>query len=309
MNIEFMNFWDSNATGHLDSNGIDRTKNFLLNLFRNALSDESQRCQLQSHFFEETFFGQIAYKSRHAIRKLTLSQVERNKILYGHSNDRYKIVPADLNVWYTSENRRPPLDIPFDIYLSHDLDPYDGRNIYLPFWATQLGNSLEEAKTLQEKLLSARDIKPRNGICAVISNPEPIRMAFIKSLAKHHRVDIYGAFGIPLKDKHEVMSRYRINICFENSESPGYVTEKPIQAWQAGCIPVWRGIDQASHLNPNAIVNVTELGFQEAINKIDEIMTSEEVARRMSNSPILRKAYNFDQTREHAIYLSANCRN
>ena len=40
-----------------------------------------------------------------------------------------------------------------------------------------------------------------------------------------------------------VARNYRYFLCFENDLYPGYVTEKPIEAWASGSVPLWRGID------------------------------------------------------------------
>jgi hypothetical protein len=133
----------------------------------------------------------------------------------------------------------------------------------------------------------------KKGICVVISNPEPIRMAFIDELRKNFEVDVYGAFGLPIRDKAEVLRNYKINVCFENDEYPGYVTEKPFEAWLNECIPVWRGLDAAGYLNQESIINVTELGFHASITKIGMILEHDDEYLRVSGLPILKKGYAF----------------
>jgi hypothetical protein len=46
--------------------------------------------------------------------------------------------------------------------------------------------------------------------------------------------------GAPV-NKLETLSSYTFNVCFENSDHPGYVTEKLIDAIVAGCVPLYRG--------------------------------------------------------------------
>lgn len=287
------NFWEDEAIGHIDSEGRDLTKQFLLNLFGNVYSKNYEKCVISSHFTKYSFTKKLLNGLDKVTHKLSSDSLAKRKTLYGHTKINYDLNPRDFNVWYTSENLRPPLDLAFQVFLSHDLDSYDGRNFYLPFWATRLGITLDEAILNQESLHSSRSVPPRTGICAIISNPEPIRMAFLQQLSQRHQVDVYGALGIPLKDKKEVLSRYRLNICFENSEAPGYVTEKPFDAWQAGCIPVWRGVDSAEFLNPLAIVDVTRYGFLESINLITRILDSDKIAQKYTEQPLLRKSYDY----------------
>jgi hypothetical protein len=42
-------------------------------------------------------------------------------------------------------------------------------------------------------------------------------------------------------DKNAYLSQFRFNICPENMDAPGYVTEKLFDAFRAGCIPIYHG--------------------------------------------------------------------
>ena len=46
-------------------------------------------------------------------------------------------------------------------------------------------------------------------------------------------------------------------MCFENDIYPGYVTEKPIEAYIGDAIPLYYGLDVANYLNSKAIINLT----------------------------------------------------
>ena len=190
--------------------------------------------------------------------------------------------------------------------MSHDLDTYDGRNIYLPIWATRLGVTIAEAKEAQKKLLVRRngDVGLRSGICAIVSNPEPIRMAFLRELQRVFPVDIYGALGSPVDDKFQILSKYKFNVCFENVESPGYITEKPIESWIGGCIPIWKGIDPIQSLNQNSIINVTRDGFAKTIETIETLMNDEDQFNSKWRQPILLNPYNFDEFQQNLLKLS-----
>lgn len=304
--VELINFWPDGYVGHTDAHGKDIGKDFLRSLFVDNYGSKFTSIEVTSHFFKPkrfSFFMKIAHA---LVRRLKRDQLLERKNMHGHNSHRYKLNQRAINVWYTSENIRPPLEEEFDAYLSHDLDEYDGRNIYLPIWATRLGPNLNDAIEEQKKLLSHRISSnvATKGICAVISNPEPIRMAFLKEAQKNFDVDIFGAFGAPIANKDSVLRDYKMNICFENDEFPGYVTEKPIEAWLSGCIPIWRGIDSGKYLNEDAIINVSELGFAEALTRIDLILRDDAEYLRMSSLPILKRQYDY-KTLEQKI--SKNC--
>lgn len=305
--VELIDFWPDGYVGHTDSNGVDVGKNFLRSIPSNLENIHGRDIRIYSHFYKQ----RNSEKLKKYIDSL-MSMVERDalnarKKLHGHNTKPFKLSDDSLNIWYTSENLRPPLNEQFDLFLSHDTDLYDGRNVYLPIWATRLGSSLLNAEMAQNAMIANRKSSElgRKGICAVISNPEPIRMAFIREVRKYFDVDIYGAFGLPITEKDTVLRSYKLNICFENDEFPGYVTEKPFEAWMNGCIPVWRGLDSGGYLNDEAIINVTRNGFSDSIERIHSILNDNKEYLRLSGLPILQKKYDYDNLKnriQSALY-------
>lgn len=294
--VELIDFWPDGYVGHTDSNGVDVGKNFLRSIPSNLENIHGKDIRIYSHFYTQ----RKSEKIKKYIESLK-SVVDRDALnvrrkLHGHNTKTFKLSSDSLNIWYTSENLRPPLNEEFDLFLSHDTDLYDGRNVYLPIWATRLGSSLLNGDMAQSAMIANRKSSEsdRKGICAVISNPEPIRMAFIREVQKYFDVDIYGAFGLPIIEKDNVLRSYKLNICFENDEFPGYVTEKPFEAWMNGCIPVWRGLDSGGYLNDEAIINVTRDGFSDSIGRIHSILNDDSEYLRLSGLPILQKKYDYD---------------
>ena len=51
--------------------------------------------------------------------------------------------------------------------------------------------------------------------------------------------------------KVEAIRRYKINLAFENGNSPGYVSEKIFEAFEAGVLPVWMGTRDVVKVVPN----------------------------------------------------------
>ena len=302
--VSLNDFWLDGCVGHTDSLGRDLGKLFLKCLFEKETRSKFHEISVMSHFYEHGTFSIYRNLIKRVPDYLGKDPLSKRKKLHGHLHRNYALDKNHLNVWYTPENLRPPLDEPFNIFLSHDLDDYDGRNIYLPIWATRLGLNIQESNTFQDSLISKRSttVSGKKGICAIISNPEPIRMAFLNELKKYFAVDIYGAFGLPVTDKANILKNYKVNICFENDEYPGYVTEKPFEAWLGGCIPVWRGLDSGGYINDQAIVDVTHLGFRESISRIKSIMNSNEEYVRISGLPILKKKYDYQKL----IYMVEN---
>ena len=205
-------------------------------------------------------------------------------------------VPA---IWFTQENARPP-DGPWSGYLTFDLDPLEGRNAYFPSWwwlvdllgGPGVDHFLGRALTLPE-LQSSRhvDYGDRPGFaCAFVNNPTPMRLHAIRALQHVGRVDVFDrAVGRPVGSKLDLARRYRFVICFENDIYPGYVTEKPLEAWGTGAVPLWWGLDPARYLNRQALVNAAELpsftDFAETVAHLDNA----DAWSAMASSPLLTR--------------------
>ena len=73
---------------------------------------------------------------------------------------------------------------------------------------------------------------------------------------RHDDDDLHCKYG---DDKIAYLRQFRFNLCPENTNNLGYVTEKVFQAIQAGCIPVYwgnEGYPEPGILNPKAIVYI-----------------------------------------------------
>lgn len=179
---------------------------------------------------------------------------------------RYSDNRSSRKIFETAENVRVPQGS-WDLSISFDLDPYNGSNFYTPYWwfATDLFQGpivgrIGRRISIDELRSTRKSIQVPEKFCAtVIRNPEPIRMRAIEALAKIGEVDIFGPHsGRPLTSKTELEGQYRFVLAFENDLFPGYVTEKPIEAWAMGAIPLWYGLDDAESLNQEAIINAAD---------------------------------------------------
>ena len=88
--------------------------------------------------------------------------------------------------------------------------------------------------------------RKREKFCAaVITNPIGFRLNFIKELNKYKNIDMGGRFhnnvGGYVKDKIEFLKQYKFSLAMENSEADGYTSEKIIDAYLAGTIPIYYG--------------------------------------------------------------------
>ena len=256
--VAFRNIWNSN----------DITKEFLEHLTSEAMGEEQSAVITSVFPSSSTVLRKLTKSFNYRVRKRIDVRYNQER-LYGLTQPLEKVF-GRLNIWYTGENRRLPINTEWDVLMSFENDKFFRNNIYLPFWATRFGSDLQSAKSKQE--VFTKDRRPKLGkekfACAFIGNPEPTRMAFVHELSCYKKVDLFGdAFNNPVQNKLEIMKSYKFNICFENDLYPGYVTEKPFEAWEVESIPIWWGLDKNAHLNPNAIIDIQKSTIKSPLTK------------------------------------------
>ncbi len=166
-----------------------------------------------------------------------------------------------LKVYITGENMVPDFN-QCDLAFTPQEDLADPRCVRLPYYAQvlpTLGSLVRSSDWQPQSFL----VRPR--FCSfVASNPRgPIRNAFFKKLNRIKKVDSAGRhfnnWGEPIKDKLEFLKNYRFNLAFENSQSPGYITEKLIEPLLLGCIPIyWGAPDIIRDFNPDCMINISD---------------------------------------------------
>ena len=282
--VSLRNFWPDN----------DITKFFLIDLIQN-IPISRKKIVITSVFIRRTIISKII--NHVFIRFERRVSITRYQKVFFNLNRPVK-KNDELNVWYTGENTRPPLDSDWDAILSFETDNYIPRNIYLPFWATRFGKSVKEAREIQLNFTRYREvsIKKSNFACAIISNPQPTRMLAIDEISKIGTVDLFGSvFKNRIESKKDILKKYNFNICFENDLYPGYVTEKIFDAWREFAIPIWWGIDSAGYINQQALINFADLGFSEGLRKIKFLLDNPNEIKKMQQMPILKKDFDYDE--------------
>ena len=144
-------------------------------------------------------------------------------------------------VWL-GENTVPDFNW-FDYAMGFDYLEFGDRYLRAPLFAfcEDFPLILNRKCTYDEQLLK------REFCSFVVSSPRgnPIRKKFFTELSKYKKVASGGRFlnnvGECVGDKMAFIRKYKFNIAFENSSSPGYVTEKIMQAFAAQTVPIYYG--------------------------------------------------------------------
>ena len=138
---------------------------------------------------------------------------------------------------------------------------------------------------------------------AVISNNHSFasfRLNFIKKLNKYKKVDMGGyAFnnvGGKVLNKIDFLSSYKFSIEMENSEGDGYISEKIIDSFIAGTIPIYYGnymLDE--YINPKAYILIKdEKNIEKKIKYIKMIDSNNELYK----SILKEKIFLYDDLRK-----------
>lgn len=152
-----------------------------------------------------------------------------------------------VKILWTGENCVPDFNW-FDYAIGFDYLSFNDRYLRVPLYVFYM----QDMERVSHRCCS-RDTEKENrclsrGFCSfVVSNGDgdPMRRLFFEKLSQYKRVDSGGRYlnnvGGPVRDKLEFCSKYKFNIAFENSSSPGYVTEKILQAYAADAVPIYYG--------------------------------------------------------------------
>jgi len=244
--------------------------------------------------------------SKYVVNFITKSEP---RIFFNSENSKSNLLACD--VW--SDHLRGKVDLALGFY-----DEVDKHNNYMrfPFWILYLvpfDASLEDLKKLIDKYNSIENRNnSRNQFAVLISRFDfnGIRSEMINSINQIQHVSCAGNFANNTKDlfekynnnKLEYLKEFKFNICPENTNSDGYVTEKLFEAIQAGCIPIYWGSDnlpEPSILNHDAILFYDRNNPQKVIDEIKRIYNSKEAHDEF----ISRKPFKEDAAEHIFLYI------
>lgn len=273
------------------------------NLFRDLLDSSLKKCEFERQIEIYGSYPSTQLLKRSAIRLISLLDKNSKKWLSLKQGYRTKLNNENINIWVTFENRRVPVN-KFDLTFSFDTDSYGNKNIYFPLIYTYidlLGNNAAyvKNKVRQETLKKRRGITKENIInrkfaCIFLNNPEPYRLRVINELSKLGQVDVFGSYSNNfVKDKIAKTMEYKFVIAMENDFYPGYVTEKPLEAWLGKSVPIYWGFDKMNIINKRAILNIADYESLETfVEKIKGLNVNPNQIAKIINEPFLNNILN-----------------
>ena len=224
----------------------------------------------------------------------------------------YHINRSKFKIFYTQENTHvlyspwqrwencllwkdaPSLYVGFD-YINHP------KYIRFPYWLDHIFGPLatrEDISTFVAKHDVSTDAKFRTKACAFICKKDyfgdraimadmvaQIMPMSYPSDFRHNDDDMRGKFG---DDKIAYLQQFRFNLCPENSNNRGYVTEKVFEAIKAGCVPIYwgnEGYPEPDILNPKAIVYLDKDNPEEGLALLRKLYEDPKVYAELASQP------------------------
>jgi hypothetical protein len=132
--------------------------------------------------------------------------------------------------------------------------------------------------------------------CAFINNPEKNRLSAIELLSHLGKVDVFGSItGKAVEGKFSTAKNYRFVQCFENTLSPGYITEKLLDAYLCGAVPLyWGDLGSEPHINRKAFINAKDFSSLEEFARYVGNLSDEEY-EKIHSEPLLNSLPSADE--------------
>lgn len=206
--------------------------------------------------------------------------------VFGNSHTNYKC----KKILYTGENRRPDYNY-CDYSISFDYID-DHRNLRLPLSAINLyenGIINDFEKNIDFEKIKSEKTKFCNFIFS--NQSAELRNVLFQELSKYKQVDaggrVFNNIGYFVDDKLKFQSQYKFTIAFENSQFPGYTTEKLVHPKLVDSIPIYWGNPVVSKdWNTKAFINAYDFkNLYEMIEFVKEVDNNDDLYYNMLKEP------------------------
>lgn len=221
--------------------------------------------------------------------------------VFGIENTLYKNCKK---IFFTGENQRPNLNR-CDYSLTFDFDDYGGKNFRLPLWYLYIDwfnvKTYESPQWLipESYLYGENEFtkKPKNKFCSIVfGKMVESRLKAIQKISEYKKVDIFGKanqdYVLPDGEKYKLnlISDYKFSLCYENSITPGYHTEKLLHGKIAGNVPIYYGDETvAVDFNSKCFINAVNMSDEELNETIKQIDSNEKIYKDINSEPLFEK--------------------
>ena len=193
-----------------------------------------------------------------------------------------------IRIFITGENIYPDFNL-VDYAIGFDYLDFGDRYFRRPLY---LGTGYEDdwIKAINKHLCIDFNSYHKRKFCNFVysnSNADKKREEFFRLLGAYKTVDLGGRYlnniGKCVENKLSFQQQYKFSIAFENASAPGYTTEKLMQAFAAGTIPIYWGNPLiAEEFNTKAFINCHDY------NSFEDVI---EIVKKVDNDDSLYYSY------------------
>jgi hypothetical protein len=203
-----------------------------------------------------------------------------------------------IRIYFTGENRSPDFCL-YDYAIGFDYIDFGDRYMRFPLPAMQKEFGIDYRRMEEKHLKVDEFLQKKSDFCSFTVSKsgyaDKRREDFFYKLSEYKKVDSGGRFlnniGQPegVKDKHAFQLSHKFDLAFENSSYPGYATEKIVQAFAAGTVPIYWGDPLIEReYNGKAFINCHNFpDFDAVIEEIKRVDQDDARYRSMLEEPAL----------------------
>jgi len=212
--------------------------------------------------------------------------------------------PEIFYVQFSGESHYHPPEI-FDINFIPEIPTSTNKVVVFPYAAFQTLINTNSPEYNLRRFLEPRPYTNPEKFClfSVGNGSCSQRNHFFQELSTYRKVDSCGSYmnnlGMNCPGGHsspeylDFISKYKFMMCFENTSQPNYFTEKLMNAYYGGTIPIYWGDPLIfDKVNPDAILylkpDFTTDDVHALINEIRRLDTDEDAYRKKHACPLFK---------------------
>jgi hypothetical protein len=207
--------------------------------------------------------------------------------VYGYEHLKYECI----KIFYTPEQCSPDFDM-CDYAIGFDYLSYNDRYVRIPYFAI-LYNADDLKRIEKIDFDEKRSFSDRQTCSFVYSNSKAnsMRDEIFFTLNKHIKIlsggRLHNNIGYRISNKLEFLKGFKFDLSIENGSYPGYVTEKIMDAFAAGIVPIYYGDPLIEKdFNPNSFINLMNFSdLEQAATYIASVESNETIYDSYINAP------------------------
>jgi hypothetical protein len=200
------------------------------------------------------------------------------------------------------------------MYFSSNLNL--NSNFYLPLYICYYGFDIY---SLKRKGISREEFNKKRNCLSIISNSRGIqRNNILNYFMVYAEIDNYGKLFKNKSDPRiesscwfdpvliDCISQYKFMICFENEVKCGYHTEKIMNGFRSGVVPIYFGDPNCMQIfNPSSYININLLGIENSKDLFLKLLGDYEAYNEMLTASIFSE-FGILNSEEYKNYKDEN---